>query len=143
MLLAPAVAYEDRARSVEQDIFEAINQQREQHRLPRLRWNSRVAEQARAHSRHMLEKQFFSHDDPKLGGPANRLSTAGIAWRACGENLFQEMGAQDPVAEAVKGWMRSPGHRRNILTAPFTDTGVGVALGRDGTYMITQIFAAF
>jgi uncharacterized protein YkwD len=91
MLLAPAVAYEDRARSVEQDIFEAINQQREQHRLPRLRWNSRVAEQARAHSRHMLEKQFFSHDDPKLGGPANRLSTAGIAWRACGENLFQEM----------------------------------------------------
>jgi uncharacterized protein YkwD len=39
--------------------------------------------------------------------------------------------------------MNSAGHRKNISTRGFTHTGVGVALGQDGSYMITQMFAAF
>ena len=133
----------NRAHVAEQRIFQAINQVRQQNRLPPLKWSAKIAEQARSHSERMAAKRFFSHEDPKLGGPANRLSAAGIAWRLCGENIFEENGQADPVRSAIRGWMQSSGHRKNILTRGFTHTGIGVAIGRDGTYTLTQMFAWF
>ena len=111
--------------------------------MPVLKWNPKIADAARSHSRRMATKRFFSHEDPQFGGPGNRLSAAGIAWRLCGENIFEEYGESDPVQSAVRGWMHSAGHRKNILTRGFTHTGLGVAIGHDGTYTITQMFAAF
>jgi uncharacterized protein YkwD len=141
LLLAPG--YAQHAQSVEQRIFQAINQVRQENKLAPLKWNTKIADVARAHSIRMATKRFFSHEDPKYGGPDNRLSTAGIAWRRCGENIFEEYGERDPVQSAVRGWMQSSGHRKNILTREFTHTGIGVSIGRDGGYAITQMFAAF
>jgi uncharacterized protein YkwD len=142
-LLVVLNGYAQHAQSVEQRIFQAINQVRQENKLPPLKWNTKIAEVARSHSMRMATKRFFSHEDPKFGGPDNRLSTAGIAWRRCGENIFEEYGERDPVQSAVRGWMQSSGHRKNILTREFTHTGIGVAIGRDGGYTITQMFAAF
>ena len=142
-LLFLAPGYGQHAQSVEQRIFQAINQVRQENKLPPLKWNTKIAGVARSHSTRMATKRFFSHEDPKFGGPDNRLSTAGIAWRRCGENIFEEYGERDPVQSAVRGWMQSSGHRRNILTREFTHTGIGVSIGRDGGYTITQMFAAF
>jgi uncharacterized protein YkwD len=141
LLLLPG--YAQRAQSVEQRIFQAINQVRQENKLPALKWNPKIAEVARSHSTRMATKRFFSHEDPKFGGPSNRLSAAGIAWRLCGENIFEEHGQADPVRAAVRGWMQSSGHRKNILTRGFIDSGIGVAISRDGSYTITQMFAAF
>jgi uncharacterized protein YkwD len=133
--------YAERGQSVEQRIFLAINQVRQENKLQPLQWSAKIAEVARSHSTRMATKRFFSHEDPKFGGPANRLSMAGIAWRRCGENIFEEYGEADPVRAAVRGWMQSSGHRKNILTREFTHTGIGVAVGRGGAYTITQMFA--
>lgn len=133
----------NRVQSVEQRIFQSINQVRQEHRLAPLKWSAKIAGQARSHSSRMLAGRFFSHEDPRYGDPGRRLRRAGIIWRLCGENIFEEQGEADPVRSAVRGWMRSSGHRKNILTRGFTETGVGVAIGRDGTYSITQMFAAF
>jgi uncharacterized protein YkwD len=140
LVLVPG--YAQHAQSVEQRIFQAINQVRQENKLPPLKWSTKIADVARAHSQRMATKRFFSHEDPKFGGPDNRLSMAGIAWRRCGENIFEEYGERDPVQSAVRGWMQSSGHRKNILTREFTHTGIGVAIGRDGGYTITQVFAA-
>jgi uncharacterized protein YkwD len=140
-LLAPG--YAQHSQSVEQRVFQAINQVRHENKLLPLKWNAKIAEVARSHSRRMANKRFFSHEDPQFGGPGDRLSAAGIAWRRCGENIFEEYGETDPVRSAVRGWMASSGHRKNILTRGFTDTGIGIAIGRDGSYTITQMFAAF
>ena len=140
LILVPG--YAQHAQSVEQRIFQAINQVRQENKLPPLKWSTKIADVARAHSQRMATKRFFSHEDPKFGGLDNRLSTAGIAWRRCGENIFEEHGERDPVQSAVRGWMQSSGHRKNILTREFTHTGIGVAIGRDGGYTITQVFAA-
>ena len=142
-LLLVLPGYAQHAQSVEQRIFQAINQVRQENKLPPLKWHGKIAEVARSHSARMATKRFFSHEDPKFGGPDNRLSTAGIAWRLCGENIFEEYGEADPVRSAVRGWMQSSGHRKNILTRGFTHTGIGVAIGRNGGYTITQMFAAF
>jgi uncharacterized protein YkwD len=141
LMLTPG--YAQHAQSVEQRIFQAINQVRQENKLPPLKWSPQIADVARSHSRRMVTKRFFSHEDPKFGGSDNRLSTAGIAWRRCGENIFEEYGERDPVRSAVRGWMQSSGHRKNILTRAFTHTGIGVAIGRDGGYTITQMFVAF
>jgi uncharacterized protein YkwD len=141
LLVLPGGA--QRGQSVEQRIFQAINQVRQENKLPPLKWQAKIAEAARSHSRRMTTKRFFSHEDPELRGPGNRLSAVGIAWRLCGENIFEEYGETDPARAAVRGWMQSSGHRRNILTRGFTDTGIGVAMGHDGAYTITQMFAAF
>ena len=140
-MLAPG--YAQHAQSVEQRIFQAINQVRQENKLAPLKWSAKVADVAQSHSRRMATKRFFSHEDPKFGGPDNRLSAAGIMWRRCGENIFEEYGERDPVQSAVRGWMQSSGHRKNILNREFTHTGIGVAIGRDRAYTITQMFAAF
>ena len=138
-LLLLVQGFEDRTRAVEQRLFAAINQVRATHRLPPLRWRERVAEPARHHSERMLRHHFMSHNDPELGGPGDRLSAAGISWRACGENIYQGFG-RDPVQSAIQMWMQSSGHRKNILSPTFTDTGIGVTVNRDGEYWITQMF---
>ena len=142
-LLLALSGYAAGVQSVEQRIFQSINQVRQENRLPPLKWSAKIAERARSHSSRMVTQRFFSHQDPQFGDPGHRLRMAGITWRLCGENIFEEEGERDPVRSAVQQWMHSAGHRRNILTRGFTQTGVGVAIRRDGTYFITQMFAAF
>jgi uncharacterized protein YkwD len=143
LLLLLLQGFEDHSRSLEQRLFAGINEERSARQLPALRWNSRIAEQARQHSSRMLHHHFLSHHDPELGGPGDRLSTAGIAWRACAENIYQEFGHSDPVRSAIQSWMQSPGHRQNLLGRTYTHTGIGVALSPQGDLIVTQIFVAF
>jgi uncharacterized protein YkwD len=45
------------------------------------------------------------------------------------------------IAEStVKGWMHSPGHRKNILAPHWRSEGIGVALSPDDKVYITQNF---
>jgi uncharacterized protein YkwD len=41
--------------------------------------------------------------------------------------------------EVVEGWLRSPGHRDNLLSDAYRTESIGVAL-RDTTYYVTQVF---
>jgi uncharacterized protein YkwD len=135
----PATARPD-LRAIEIGIFDAVNQQRRDRGLPPLKWAGRLAEEARRHSLSMAERWFFSHADPVRGDLAQRLKEDGIPWSICAENLFEESGYADPVKAAVEGWMKSPGHRRNILDERMTLTGVGAALRGAGDVFVTQEF---
>jgi uncharacterized protein YkwD len=125
---------------LERRIFRAINAERRERGLGELRWSESLAAEARRHSRRMAAESFTSHDDPERGDVPKRLAAAGIAWLECAENIFSAQGYEEPGAEAVKRWMASPGHRRNILNPKFTHTGVGAALRADGTLLVTQEF---
>jgi uncharacterized protein YkwD len=63
-------------------------------------------------------------------------------WRV-GENLAWGVGQQSTVRSTFQAWMRSPGHRRNIL-GDYTDLGLSVEVGRlagrDGTHVWAQHF---
>ena len=45
------------------------------------------------------------------------------------------------IAEAVQGWMNSPGHRRNLLNPAHTELNIGIAYDRYNT-MLAQHFAS-
>jgi uncharacterized protein YkwD len=121
-------------------IFSRINELRELHGAPALRWSEVVAESARGQSLRKVELRFPGHNDPERGDVAARLSSAGIAWSRCGENIFMEKGWDDPVNFAVVFWWYSPGHQSNMLNAEYTESGVGLAQGTDGAWFVTQIF---
>ena len=43
------------------------------------------------------------------------------------------------IDDAVVGWMNSPGHRKNILTADYNEAGIGIA-EINNYFFITQVF---
>lgn len=123
----------------ERGVFEAVNRERVRRRLAELAWDEDLAGVARAHCERMRDLNFFSHTDPEFGNARQRLRAAGLRWSDWGENLFEEQGMTDPAGSAVKRWMGSATHRRNVLNPAFARTGVGV-VGRGRSYWFTQVF---
>ena len=80
---------------------------------------------------------ILGHGGVKLG-----LGLSGIKFRVLGENLATTRGYINPVAACLRGWMDSPGHRRNILERDFDETAIGVWIGSNGTAYFTEIFIA-
>ncbi|EKN41831.1 transporter, partial [Clostridium botulinum CFSAN001627] len=81
--------------------------------------------------------KYFSHTSPTYGSPFDMMKKFGVKYSAAGENIASGY----PTAKAVvDGWMKSPGHKANILSKSFTEIGVGLAKSSDGTYYWTQMF---
>ncbi len=133
-------ASRDELRTMEQQGFDAVNRRRVQHGLPALRWNTRLADVARAHSADMAARDYFDHADPEGRHPSDRVVMAGLPFSYVAENIARNHNMPDPVATAVNGWMESPGHRANILGPPYVESGLGVVEAADGTYYFTQLF---
>jgi uncharacterized protein YkwD len=131
---------ESKLRKLEQQIFRMVNDARNENQAPQLCWKEELASEARRHAGNMVARRFFSHDDPKRGEISKRLDTSGINWNRCAENIYREQGLDNPAEDAVKEWLQSPGHRRNMLDRGFADTGVGVAVQPDGTIYVVQVF---
>ncbi len=124
---------------MEEQTLRRINEERRAQGLDPLAVNDDLARVARAFSRQMSREGFFAHTDPAGRGMVDRLREAGIRYRVSGENISMNVNAPDPVDLAVRGWMQSEGHRRNILRDAYTETGIGI--WRDGdTYHFTQLF---
>jgi uncharacterized protein YkwD len=127
-------------QQIEQQVYKKVNDIRNENRLPAVRWNEALASEARRHAGNMVERHFFAHEDPRRGELAERLDESGIDWSKCAENIYQEKGLDKPAEEAVKAWLQSPGHRKNMLDSGFTETGIGVAVQPDGSLYIVQEF---
>ncbi len=89
---------------------------------PALAANDGLRAVAFAHSKDMAERNFFDHDNPGGQSPFDRMRAAGITFSYAGENIA----AGYPTAtDVVEGWLDSPGHCANMLSADFTELGVG------------------
>jgi uncharacterized protein YkwD len=65
------------------------------------------------------------------------LESFGIRFSAAAENIAY--GQQTPQA-VMNSWMNSAGHRSNILSASYTQIGVGAAKDSQGNIYWTQMF---
>ncbi len=122
---------------LEQQVYRYVNKERRIRRIPELNWYGPIAQEARRHAANIAQGHFFAHEDPLRGDVDVRLEKEGIQWRRCAENLY-EGAYPDPARNAVQSWLLSSGHRRNILDAQFSDTGVGVAQRGDDAIIIVQ-----
>jgi uncharacterized protein YkwD len=127
-------------RAIESAVVQAINERRTEQGLRSLLYDPALTEIARSHSEDMARREFFGHRAPEGWKVAERADAHGETYRMIGENLYRCRGIEDPVTSAVAGWMRSRGHRENILTPDYVETGVGVAIDGEDRFYFTQVF---
>lgn len=121
--------------------FGLVNHEREKAGLAPLVWVDEISTVARLHSEDMATNDFFAHASPNGRTADGRAEAHGLKnWRSIGENLAYLTGYGDPAVRAVIAWMKSPGHRRNILTSDYRESGIGVAITPKGGCYITQVF---
>jgi uncharacterized protein YkwD len=138
----PARAAAVDAQLIAAEIRDCANGERAKHGLGPLVENHVLDEAAAFHARNMARYDFSEHVDPWGRGPAERVDLFGsaAAFRIVGENLAA---GEQSVAEACADWMRSSGHRANILDPAFHSIGAGFAIGHTALrYYFVQTFGA-
>jgi hypothetical protein len=133
LLAAPADATADRSAAargaLEQAILVEVNVVRREHGLVPLRRSPALAAAARQHSAEMVSRGYFDHSSADGSSFARRIARfypAGRRYWAVGENLLWSTEEVD-AARALDMWLRSPAHRRNILTPRWREFGLGAA----------------
>jgi cysteine-rich secretory family protein len=136
LLVFPFCTSEQKPSDAEQFFFNSANRERVALQLQPLKWDDSLAEAGRQHARLMAKQKTLSHELPGELLLSERAGRAGARFSQVGENI-----AVGPEIEPIHtGWMRSPGHRANILDAHFTALGVGV-IEDDGELWAVEDFS--
>lgn len=120
----------------EQEMFEAVNRERQKAGVEPLIFDERLRDLARLHSQDMFERGYFSHYTPDGESPFDRMEEFGIDFSFAGENLA----LAPSTSLAMQGLMNSQGHRKNILSPNFGKIGIGVIDGGIYGKMYSQEF---
>jgi uncharacterized protein YkwD len=135
------------AAAVARRVLELTNEARAQARrcgwtryaaAPPLTLNTALDRAALEHSHDMANHNYFDHTGSDGSTPADRITRTGYKWRMVGENLASGMTTPE---EAVAGWIKSPHHCANLMTAGFREMGLAFAVNPSGSDIYwTQTF---
>jgi uncharacterized protein YkwD len=94
----------------------------------------RLGKAAQYHSRYMRNHTCFSHvcaGEKDVLGRLRKFNyiVGGLSFWMYGENIAYGLRSDGTPRNIVQGWMRSPGHRANILNNRFRYLGVGFMHG--------------
>ena len=121
---------------IAREIFDRVDAERQERGLEPLEWNDSLAEVAREWSVEMSERGRLEHQDVSaLLEQDQRLD----GFQGIGENIFTSSGPV-PAGAIHVGWMRSDGHRVNVLNPGWNRLGIGVHCADDGSVWATQQF---
>ena len=113
--------------SLDAGVLRGLNAIRAGHGLVPLRESRALEAAAAQHSREMAADGYFAHDSFDGSSFSSRIAhwygSTGYSLWTVGENLLWSSPSVDPT-EALRMWMSSPGHRRNILDARWREIGV-------------------
>ena len=140
----PAVAAaKPRLDARERAIVRAINRQRADHDVPKVRATRPLSRAADYHSWEMLDADYFAHES-RDGGPFDERVRRFADHRALGETLAMvgRCGNGSP-RRIVRMWMNSPGHRAILLDGTYRRVGVGKRTGKLGDDRVCVITADF
>jgi uncharacterized protein YkwD len=114
-------------------VFELTNIERAKAGVPPLALSGELTNAAQTYSTVLAESGCFAHTCGPVPDFSVRITQSGYTGMlAAGENLAA--GYRTPE-EVIAGWLNSPGHRANLLSANYTEIGIGVATG-EGRYGI-------
>ncbi|MFB6516631.1 sigma-70 family RNA polymerase sigma factor [Streptomyces sp. NPDC056401] len=119
-------------------VISLVNSERAKAGCGPLKEDAQLRTAAQGHSDDMARRDFFSHTNPDGADPGKRTTAAGYRWSTYGENIAK---GQRTAAQVMDSWMKSQGHRENILNCSFKDIGVGIHQGAGGPWW-TQNFGA-
>jgi uncharacterized protein YkwD len=117
------------------DLFERLNAERRARGLAALSWDDDLARLAADWSAHMAATDDFSHRDLGTAGGLPGMAK----FSALGENIAWVEGYPSMGSQLHVGWMRSEGHRANMLQRGFDSVGIAVVCA-GGRAWATQNF---
>ena len=117
------------------EVTRLTNIEREKAGKSILKYNDYIAAGAQIRSEELVVS--FSHTRPDGSRFFTVFDDPDFSYRYIGENLA--LGYKSP-AEVVAAWMKSEGHRKNLLSDNYSDIGVGITKGENGRYHWAQIF---
>jgi uncharacterized protein YkwD len=89
-------------------------------------WSDALARSAEAHARDMVARNEMSHETTRGRTLADRASAAGYPWASLAENIA---GGYPSIDAVVAGWVKSPGHCKNLLAPKLTEVGLACVPG--------------
>ena len=104
-------------------LLELTNLERARYGIEPLIWDYDLERAARIHSMDMATNDFIDHVGSNGLTPGGRVRLESHALIRVAENIA---GGTRTPEHTVAAWMRSPGHRANILNADFRYMGVGI-----------------
>lgn len=125
--------------SIAKVVYKLVNDYRASHGLETLKMQKELNDIAFEHSHLMAQGKIpFSHLD--FHERVKKIDKyAYIPYRTA-ENLYaHKIDIKKFSTEALKGWINSPGHKKNMEGA-FIHTGLGVCRSKTGELFVTQIF---
>jgi uncharacterized protein YkwD len=140
-------AYQPRRIDVlRQTALDLANQDRTRYGFSSLRADPLLSKAAQRHAEDMLRRGYFSHYSPEGRTPTDRFVAVG-GRKGAAENIFMIRDSSlprtgvglDRLSFFERGWMRSPGHRQNLLDRRYGRFGFGLAVSGDRIYAV-QLF---
>ena len=115
------------AENLAMEIIELTNAERESHGLAPLAIDQELMKLAQIRAEEVSKK--YSHERP------NGTTVVDLG---CGENV----GARATTEKQVESWMKSEGHRRNILLERYKVIGAGCFKAENGRIYWVEVFSA-
>ncbi|AEV88179.1 hypothetical protein ACWT_7169 [Actinoplanes sp. SE50] len=136
LLATPADAAGVSEATLQADIVKLTNAQRTAHGCAALKVDARLITAARGHSAYMAQGGAFSHTGKGGSDFVAREKAAGYPKPSAENIAWGYRSGKDVVA----AWMKSPGHRANILNCQSKTVGVGAIYSKGGAPYFTQDF---
>ena len=93
---------------------------------PPVSWNEKLTRAADAHARDMVARNALSHAGANGRMVDDRVDAAGYDWASVAENIA---GGYPSIDAVVAGWVRSPSHCKNLMSAGFSEAGLACVPG--------------
>lgn len=123
---------------IQQELLSLVNAEREQVGADPLVMNEQLNQAARREAIDIARQRRLSHVGSDGSTVRTRIEDTGYLWSAIGENIA--MGQTSPEA-VMAAWMRSEGHRQNILNPEFSELGLANVEAEGYKYWV-QVFAS-
>ena len=114
------------------DVVVRVNAARRSARAPALVRDATLARAALVRTSSMATARRLSH-----AGWERVVRAAGVTGQTLGENIAYNYSSAEKV---MQSWLRSPGHRANILSTSFRRIGVGCVVDVTGKFWWVQDF---
>lgn len=106
-----------------QSVLSAVNTARAKAGCAPLRTDPALMAAAKGHAKAMAEQNFFGHAGKDGSRFSSRIRVQGYSFGAAAENIAA---GQKTAGQVMQSWLKSAGHRRNILNCRMTETGIAV-----------------
>lgn len=134
----PFAQFTEDQRTAMNQVLELVNKARAESGLPALELDPRLCQAAQVRAGECVTS--FSHTRPDGTRYLTAIAEAGLNAGYSGENVAAGHTSPEQV---VDSWLKSQGHRANILNEHYTKLGVGLVANTQGRYRgftWTQLF---